>query len=69
MKREIDGWIARNKEDDEVIFCPGPDAPTRMHNYWFCGFTWSYCTLPRESFDDVKWENEPIKVKAIFETI
>ena len=68
MKVEIKGWVARNQEPDEIIFCPGEEPPTRMVSYWFCGFTWSYCTLPRNEFKDIRWEDEPVKVKVTFES-
>ena len=67
MKKIIEGWIAKNKEPNEVIFCPGEDIPSRMTTYWFCGFTWSYCSLPNESFPELKFEDDPIKVEVTFE--
>lgn len=68
MKYETEGWIARNQDPDEVIFCPGDEPPTRMPGgYWLCGFTWSYCVLPRKKFPNIKWEDEPRKVRVTFE--
>jgi len=65
---ELIGWIARNKEPDELIFCPGEEPPIRMACYWLCGFTWSYCQIPNIC-PDITWESEPVKVKLKVERI
>lgn len=63
--RKIEGWLARNKEHNELIFVPGPEPPTRMHSYWFAGFTWGYCVIHSKAFPDITWESEPRKVELI----
>ena len=37
---KINGWVARNKELNELIFVPGNEQPTRMKTYWMPCFIW-----------------------------
>jgi hypothetical protein len=55
MKKTIGCWIVKNKKPNEVIFCPGEYISSIMATYWFCGFIWSYCSLPNESFPELKF--------------
>jgi len=65
-KKELTGWIARNKDNNQLILCPGEEAPTRMASYWLCGFTWSYCIIP-DIFPEITWKSNPKKVKLTIE--
>ena len=67
-EKELIGWIARNKDYNELIFCPGEEPPKRMVSYWLCGFTWSYCTIP-DIYPEITWESEPVKVKFKVEVL
>ena len=62
------GWVARNSKSEggRLIFVPGEEPPTRMATYWFAGFTWGYTVIPDEAFPELKWEDEPKKVRVIF---
>lgn len=61
---KIKGWIARNKEGNELCFFPGDEPPTRLATYWFAGFSWSYTKI-QDIFPDITWESEPVKVELI----
>ena len=61
---KIEGWIARNKEPDELCFFPGEEPPTRMVDYWFAGFAWSYTKI-QDTLPELTWEDEPLKVELI----
>lgn len=61
---KIEGWIARNKEPDELCFFPGNEPPVRMDTYWFAGFAWSYTKI-QDVLPELTWEDEPLKVELI----
>lgn len=63
-RKKINGWIARNKEDNALIFVPGDEPPTRMSTYWIAGFTWGYTKID-DVFPDLKWEDEPIECEIV----
>lgn len=65
---KIKGWIARNKEYNELIFIPGEEPPTRMETYWFCGFTWGYTKI-EDVFPELTWYDEPIEVELLIRKI
>ena len=64
----IHGYVARNKEPNELIFIPGDEPPTRMYNYWFCGFTWSYTVIP-DVYPEISWESEPVEIELLIRKI
>lgn len=64
LSRKIKGWLARNKEDNGLIFVPGDEPPTRMSTYWLAGFTWGYTKID-DVFPDLKWEDEPIECEIV----
>lgn len=62
----IEGWIARDKDDDAI--CLFGKEPERLD----CGIWHTFATgiiLPTDSFPDIKWEDEPLKVKLTIEEI
>lgn len=63
----IEGWIARNSKEfnNQLIFVPGDEPPCRMAKYWLAGFAWGYTVIPDDTYPDLKWEDEPQKVKLI----
>lgn len=67
-KHTFIGWVARNSKEygNGLVFVPGDEPPTRMATYWFAGFTWGYTVIPDEAFPELKWEDEPKKVRVIF---
>ena len=65
---KIHGWVARNKEPDELIFAPGDEKPIRMATYWFCGFTWSYVVI-KDIFPKITWESEPVEVELLIRKV
>lgn len=60
LSNKIKGWLARNKEDNGLIFVPGDEPPTRMSTYWLAGFTCGYTKID-DVFPDLKWEDEPLE--------
>lgn len=65
---KIKGWIARNKEGNELCFFPGDEPPIRLATYWFAGFSWSYTKI-QDVFPNITWESEPVKVELIINII
>ena len=73
MKEVIEGWIARdqNKGNDSDLYV-GMFKPQRQKSSLGFGM-WceygDYIQLPCEMFPEIKWEDEPRKVKITIEMI
>lgn len=59
----IKGWVARDKEADELILVLGKEKPSRMETYWFAGFSWGYTPIHDDIFPELTWESEPVEVE------
>ena len=68
LSSKIKGWVARNKEDNALIFVPGDEPPTRMSTYWFTGFAWGYTNID-DVFPDLKWEDEPLECEMTIKVL
>lgn len=73
MKEIFEGWIARDKRADK-LFCFYNNPPKRGQGFlhsdvWICpDENTGYFKLPRNIFEEQKWEDEPRKVKITIET-
>ncbi len=73
MKEVIEGWIARDqyKENDSDLYV-GKFKPQRHESPLGLGMWYEYgdyMQLPCEMFPEIKWEDEPQKVKITIEVI
>lgn len=77
MKEQIEGWVARDGDNNGFLTCFNT-IPIRMpkrflrkqRKVWLCSKECtSWVGVPRNLFPNLKWEDEPIKVKITYETI
>lgn len=71
MKHIIEGYIAKDG-DEQGRVCLFSSKPIRgkgiFHNkQWICPENCSYLDLPRHIFKEIKWEDEPHKVRLTVE--
>ena len=70
MKEVIEGWIARDQNAAGYLGLYIGEEPLRDHQ----GYGWwqnrgDWMSIPKDKFPDLKWEDEPRKVKITIETI
>lgn len=61
---KIKGWVARDKDNFLGFYTVKPERKTVA---W--GTHQDYWSLPRDSFHDIKWEDEPVRTELTIKMI
>ena len=65
--KKLEAWVARDKDGMLYLYLA---KPRKHQSKWLPNILFDFVGLSRESFPEVKWEDEdPTKVKIVIEKV